>query len=44
MRYFSNEKRDRLHPSTEGHRRIAETMATWLLSVPTDFKNCAPLK
>ena len=38
MRYFSNEKRDRLHPSAEGHRRIAETMATWMLSVPTDFK------
>ena len=28
--YFHNAKTDRLHPSAEGHRRIAEVLAPWL--------------
>lgn len=36
--YFHDAETDRLHPNAAGHRRIAETMAYRLLSMPPDFK------
>ena len=35
---FHDAEKDMLHPSAEGHRRIARTMAGWMLTVPSDFK------
>ncbi|MBR4171605.1 MAG: SGNH/GDSL hydrolase family protein, partial [Kiritimatiellae bacterium] len=29
---------DNLHPNTEGHRRLAKTIAARLLTLPSDFK------
>lgn len=37
-RYFSNAERDRLHPGTEGHLRMAKTIQYHLLSLPCKFQ------
>lgn len=37
IRYISKKDTDRLHPSNEGHRRIARTMETQLMSLPVNF-------
>lgn len=39
-RYFVDVEKDMLHPNDAGHARIAETMARWMLALPSDFKNC----
>ena len=39
-RYFMNAEKDMLHPNDAGHARIAETMARWMLALPSDFKDC----
>ena len=38
FRYAGPEKWDKLHPNSEGHRRLAKTIAARLLTLPTDFK------
>lgn len=38
FRYAGPKKWDRLHPNSEGHRRLAKTIAARLLTLPTDFK------
>jgi lysophospholipase L1-like esterase len=35
---FANPQTDRLHPSSEGHRRIAMLLATKLRTLPATFK------
>lgn len=35
--FFSNSNTDRLHPNTEGHKRIAKTLMYQLLSLPCTF-------
>lgn len=30
--------KDNLHPNTEGHRRIAKTIAAHLATIPPDFR------
>lgn len=34
LKFFSKKDTDRLHPNTEGHRRLAQTIAAQLLSFP----------
>lgn len=34
VRYFRNSETDRLHPGTEGHRRMAYSLAYQLLGYP----------
>jgi len=36
-RYFRNADTDRLHPGTEGHRRLAYVLAYQLLAYPAKF-------
>ena len=36
--YFHRADTDMLHPSSAGHRRIAQTMAYWMLTIPPGFK------
>ena len=36
--YFSNSKRDRLHPNTSGHRRIADLIEAKLNALPATFR------
>ena len=36
--YFSNAVTDRLHPEISGHRRIAQTLAYQLLTLPATFR------
>lgn len=36
--YFHDAESDMLHPSSQGHRRLALTMAHWMRSLPSDFK------
>lgn len=38
-RYFSNSERDRLHPCTEGHRRMAMCVERILYTLPPTFKH-----
>ena len=38
FRYAGPRKWDKLHPNSEGHRRLAKTIAARLMSMPTDFK------
>lgn len=38
IRFFHNEKRDRLHPNAEGHYRMALSMAYQMQFYPSDFK------
>ena len=38
VRYFHDAETDMLHPSANGHERIARTMAAWMLTIPSDFK------
>ena len=38
FRYAGPNVWDKLHPNTEGHRRIAKTIAARLMTMPTDFK------
>lgn len=38
VNYFHDKDTDRLHPSAEGHERIARTMARWMLTIPAGFK------
>jgi lysophospholipase L1-like esterase len=38
--YFMDVNKDMLHPNDAGHARIAETMARWMLALPSDFKGC----
>lgn len=35
--YFINTETDRLHPNTEGHRRMAATLYYQLMTLPVDF-------
>ena len=37
VQYFRNRDRDKLHPNTEGHRRIAYALAYQLLGYPAKF-------
>ncbi len=37
-RYITNTERDRLHPNTAGHKRMAEVMYYALLAMPATFK------
>lgn len=37
-KYFHDTKTDLLHPSAEGHRRMAKVMAAQMLAMPSDFK------
>ena len=36
--YFANSKRDRLHPNTNGHRRIADLIEAKLNALPASFR------
>ena len=36
--YFANSKRDRLHPNTSGHRRIADLIEARLNALPATFR------
>ena len=38
FRYAGPKVWDKLHPNSEGHRRLAKTIATRLMTMPTDFK------
>ena len=38
FRYAGPKPMDKLHPNTEGHRRLAKTIAVRLMAIPTDFK------
>ena len=38
FRYAGPKPMDKLHPNTEGHRRLAKMIAARLMSMPTDFK------
>ena len=37
--YFHDGRTDRIHPNTNGHLRLAKTMAYWMISIPSDFKD-----
>ena len=36
--YFANSKCDRLHPNTNGHRRIADLIEAKLNALPASFR------
>ena len=36
--YFGNSKTDRLHPNTNGHRRIADLIEAKLNALPASFR------
>ena len=38
FRYAGPKVWDKLHPNSEGHRRLAKTIAARLMALPTDFK------
>ena len=38
FRYAGPKVWDKLHPNSEGHRRLAKTIAARLMTMPTDFK------
>lgn len=38
VKCFGDAKNDRLHPNTEGHRRIAETIKYQILAMPSTFR------
>ena len=37
-KYFANSKRDRLHPNTAGHRRLADLIEAKLNALPATFR------